>query len=168
MSLYRSYEENSIIVMLCLKTHNILPEIIHIIISLYYNTRSTPVIMLFMSSICIHSYNLYAKWDFIFDKMLTICPGLRFHKIIDYINNIPILQRYIGWTPNIILSPGPSYDVLKFNDHRGMQVFNGRFDGDRIDYYKQYDILNPNSYIEWFINSLNNKDFLEIQNTQFK
>jgi hypothetical protein len=189
MSIYRTHADTCLSIIMCLKPHLLIPELIQIIIKMYWNLYSTPVCILYTPN----NTNLRTRWyasplgnavqgHGILDRLRETSPGLRFYDIINENTETPqIVDRdgqiyckgirpYHHWSPMIILVPGPLWDRVMLDPDAntklvdGVQIFNGGWEGNILWYFRKYDLQNDDSFVQWLKVSLSNNDFLAVQN----
>jgi hypothetical protein len=178
MSIYESRVSKSVTFILSLK-HTLpllLPELIQIIVRLYWSLYSEPVLILYVSSTHIRSVRADGYWDCwlsSLDKIFEIYPNLRFHEIeSDTYNNLIFPKgKYVHtpYFPLVLLVPGPLWDDVVSNPSAHVKLVNGvqHFNiclskGNRY-YVPKYE-HNINGHVAWFTDSLNNPDFIAAQN----
>ena len=152
ISTYRAHANECIAVIMALR-HNedIFPsELIQMIVELYWDLWSKPVLVLFTSDNCHHCgvlddiwYPLplgeFPKGESILCKLAEMYPGLRFG-VISYKNNRDLehpelyplrIRDHANWFPMILLIPGPLWDHAMLYPESdielidGVQIFNG-------------------------------------------
>lgn len=148
---------------------------------------SEPILVLYKSALCRHCTALSAIWDTPPNKdedsvttaLKKVYPKLRFFVVtskdntgIFDENTVPKdLIRYSMWFPMILLIPGKLWDEamsklgpkneVKLVD--GVQIMNGRFEGDSVKYIQEHDIRKPVQFGKWLEKALNNEDFKRVQ-----
>jgi hypothetical protein len=153
ISTYRAHANECIAIMLSLKhsqEYIFPPELIQMIMKLYWSLWSTPVLVLFTADFYCHCKNLSEIWypqplgrlpkgESILCKLTEMYPGLRFvnaphNKAIrlEHPDIYPLrINHYVNWYPMIQLIPGPLWDhailypKLGITLVDGVQVFDG-------------------------------------------
>jgi hypothetical protein len=156
MSTHRANECITIMLSLRYSQEDTFPsELIQMIVELYWDLWSKPVLVLFTSDNCHHCgvlddiwYPLplgeFPKGESILCKLAEMYPGLRFG-VISYKNNRDLehpelyplrIRDYGRWFPMILLIPGPLWDYAMLHRESdielidGVQIFNGAWEDD--------------------------------------
>lgn len=144
-----------------------------------------PVVVLYKSSMCRHCTALVNIWDTNKDgesvttALKKAYPKLRFFTVTAKDNSGKFdenttpkdLIRFGKWYPMILLIPGPLWNnaMSKLgpkNDVQlidGVQIMNGKWNGETIDYVQKYDIRKPTDFTKWLQESLENEAFKRAQ-----
>lgn len=83
------------------------------------------------------------------------------------------IYRYTGWTPMIFLVPGKIWDQAMETlgpENRvvikdGVQIFNGVWRSEKIEFEQKYDFQNPKEFVSWLKAALADKDFKRVQDS---
>lgn len=156
-------------------------ELIQMIIRLYWNLWSAPVLMLITSKTSRLCSSLNEMWypsiyarkgESILCKLTERYSGLRFvNQVLENPELYPLgVRSYSRWFPMIVLIPGPLWDhamlypELDIELIDGVRVMNGIWQGNKWGYIPNYDIQRVDEFVRWFADSLNNSDFIAAQN----
>lgn len=147
-----------------------------------------PTLVLFKSTICRHCTALTNIWDTppnkdedsVSSALKKVYPKLRFFTLTAKDNTGTFdenaapkdLIRYGKWFPMILLIPGPLWNQamsklgpkndVKLTD--GVQIMNGKLNGETLEYVQNYDIRKPADFSRWLQDALANEDFKRVQN----
>lgn len=150
---------------------------------------SEPILVVVKSLQCKHCTQLSLKWNIIFEKIKKKYPTIRHYPLIIEnlnsgfdINTSPKgLKNFIKWYPSIILIPGPLWNEAMKNlgdnnritlmENEATKLFNGVYENNSLelekDHSKMLDIYNPDHYLMWIEQCLNDENFKNKQYTDY-
>lgn len=189
-SLHRNYIRNCIINLWYLKeitnifSHLLyfLPDLIYLIIGIYWSFRSEPMLLTLTTQNDIIFHGIKYKWEDILKKLYEVYPKLRSTlKILkgtgntqldNYMSSQKYLRKYREgttiWIPFWLIIPGPLWDKVLIDEDTelvdGVQILDSKWENNKLITNKDSEISTLESFIEWISNRLNNSDFLRVQN----